>query len=183
MERRFTLEGGGQLEVREEGAQVHLSVRRGLDGAGLYKVWVRGDQGELMLGTLIPDGRYLRLERTMSRDSLAAGGCWPIAGGKTVLAFTFSQQEEEKKQADWRWEHRPSLRLHDPVLREAAAAWGSMLIREDQRGFQLAAPLDPYRPFPITPLFCFGQPVRVDGQTHVAFSFDVEGNPRAPEQS
>ena len=143
MEGRFELEGGGQLEVREEGARLRLSVRRRLDGAGLYKAWLRGERGEYLL----------------------------------ALAFSFGE-EGEPPSPDWRWEHRPALRIRDPVLAEAAAAWGSMLLREGNGGFQLAAPLDIHRPFPLTPLFCLARPLRVDGQTHVVFTFNQEGEPR-----
>ncbi|MCI8869739.1 MAG: hypothetical protein HFF39_04205 [Lawsonibacter sp.] len=177
MEGRFELEGGGQLEVREEGARLRLSVRRRLDGAGLYKAWLRGERGEYLLGTLVPQGQFLCLERTVSRDTLSQAGCWPVAGGRTALAFSFGE-EGEPPSPDWRWEHRPALRIRDPVLAEAAAAWGSMLLREGNGGFQLAAPLDIHRPFPLTPLFCLARPLRVDGQTHVVFTFNQEGEPR-----
>lgn len=182
MEHQIDLEGGGRLEVREEGAKVHLSVVRGLDGAGLYKAWLRGDQGELLLGTLIPEGPQLRLERTMSQDALRAAGCWPVTGGRTGLVFSFSQEEKEPALSDWRWEHRPGRLFLDPLLSETAAAWGPMLFRKDGDGFQLAAPLDPLRPFPMTALFCFGWTVTIDGQLHVAFSFDREGTPRPQKE-
>lgn len=180
MEERLELEGGGLLEIREDGARAQLSVRRGLDGAGLYKVWIQGGQGELLLGTLTPEGQYLRLERTMSKSALAQAGCWPVTGGRTALVFSFLDQEALQPQPSWRWEHRPGGRLGDPVLRESAASWGPMLIRESQHGFELAAPLDPERPFPMTPLFCFAQVLRVDGQLHAAFAFDLQGNPQPP---
>lgn len=177
LEQRMELEGGGRLEVREDGARVHLSVCRKLDSAGLYKVWLRGPRGELLLGTLTPDGRYLRLGRTMSRDALNSAGCWPITGGRAALAFAFSNQA----QPGWRWERRPSLRLCDPVLREAADNFGPMLLREDRCGFLLAAPLDLQRPFPIPPLFCLGRPIQVDGRLHVVYRFAPDGTPLLPE--
>lgn len=180
MEQRMELEGGGRLEIREEGIRVHLSVQRGTDGAGLYKAWLRGAQGELLLGTLIPDGRYLRLERTMSREALASAGCWPVTGGRTALAFSFSQEAPSPRPPDWRWEHRPGRLFSDPVLAGTAAAWGPMLLRETVEGFQLAAPLDPLRPFPMTPLFCLGRTAQIEGRTHVVFSFGREGSPLPP---
>ena len=130
MEGRFELEGGGQLEVREEGARLRLSVRRRLDGAGLYKAWLRGERGEYLLGTLVPQGQFLCLERTVSRDTLSQAGCWPVAGGRTALAFSFGE-EGEPPSPDWRWEHRPALRIRDPVLAEAAAACRELLSQRD----------------------------------------------------
>ncbi len=178
MEEFFELEGGGRLAVREDGAQVRFSAQRRTDGAGLYKVWVRGAGGEMLLGTLAPEGPRLRLERAMSRDSLERAGCWPVTGGRTVLAFSFAPQGKAERPG-WRWEQRPGRRLRDPVLRECADGWGPMLVREDGQGFWLAAPLDVSRPFPMAALFCLGHVVRVDGQTHVAFRFDSRGEPSA----
>lgn len=177
---RLTLEGGGWLEVREDGPRVQLSVGRGQDGGGLYKAWAYGARGEVLLGTLIPEGRYLRLERTISKSALEQDGCWPITGGRTSLVFSFAAQAESKPEFSWRWDSRPASRIRDPVLQEAAAAWGPMLFRESEQGFQLAAPLDPERPFPLTPLFCFAQPIRVDGQLHAAFFFDDQGQAILP---
>ena len=68
------MEGGGTLSLREEGPRVHLEAARPDDGRGLYKAWVRGRQGSLLLGTLVPEAGGLRLRRTVSRSSLEQAG-------------------------------------------------------------------------------------------------------------
>ncbi len=178
MAQRLELEGGGHLEIREDGPQVHLSVWRGMDGAGLYKAWLRGNGPDFLLGTLMPEGEYLKLQRTLSLDTLKRVGCWPISGGRTAMSFHFTGAEPQHFSARWRWEHRPSARFSDPLLADSAASWGSMLLRETEQGFQLAAPFDPRRPFPITMLFCLARVAQVDGQPHVVFSFQGDGTPR-----
>lgn len=182
MEQRLKLEGGGWLEVREDGTRARLRVQRGLDGAGIYKAWLRGAAGEMLLGTLAPEGQYLRLERTISLEALREGGCWPVTGGRTALTFSFAPQQSPPPSRNWRWEHRPGRLFSDPVLAEAATGWGPMLWREDEGGFQLAAPLDPLRPFPLTPIFCFAAAVAIEGRTHAMFSFTAQGTPRVPER-
>lgn len=178
MTQRLELEGGGYLEYCEEGAQVRCFVRRGMDGAGLYKVWLHGSETDLLLGTLIPEGGWLKLRRTVSRDTLERAGCWPILGGKTALSFSFSSEVPRQYPSSWRWDHRPALRFSDSILAEAAAAVGPMLLRETAHGFQLAAPFDPKRPFPIPMLFCLARIDSVDGRFHAVFSFAADGTPR-----
>ena len=178
MAQRLELEGGGWLEVREDGTQVHLSVCRGMDGAGLYKAWLRGSGPDFLLGTLMPEGGCLKLQRTLSLDSLKRANCWPVLGGKAAMSFPFTGVEKREVFSAWRWEHRPSARFSDPVLAEAVGSWGSMLFRELGDGFQLAAPFDSRRPFPITMLFCLAQILPVDGQSHIVFTFAPDGSPR-----
>ena len=87
------MEGGGTLSLREEGPRVHLEAARPDDGRGLYKAWVRGRQGSLLLGTLVPEAGGLRLRRTVSRSSLGQAGCWPVTGGNCVLTYPFPGAE------------------------------------------------------------------------------------------
>ena len=178
MAQRLELEGGGYLELRQEGAQVHLSVWRGMDGAGLYKAWLRGSGPDFLLGTLMPEGGCLKLQRTLSLDTLKRVGCWPISSGKTAMSFHFTDPANKSFSSRWHWEHRPSARFSDPLLAESAASWGSMLLRDVEQGFQLAALFDPKRPFPITMLFCLARVSQVDGQPHVVFTFHSDGTPR-----
>ncbi len=69
------MEGGGTLSLEEEGLRVHLRAVCPDDGGGLYKVWVRGRGGSLLLGTLTPENGRLALSRTLSRSTLGQAGC------------------------------------------------------------------------------------------------------------
>lgn len=177
MSERKALEGGGSLEIREQGMMVQLNVCRSLETSALYKAWVHGSGGEFLLGTLIPEGQQLRLNRTLSIDTLKKAGCWPILGGRTAKHIHFSEPANKPKKQAWRWEHCPACRFSDPVLKESASNWGSMLFRSGSQGFQLAIPFNPRRPFPLAPAFCFAKLLPVDGQPHVVFSFDSHGTP------
>ncbi len=180
MAEQWELEGGGQLTVRDQGARVLLSVRRPMEKGGLYKAWIRGGQGELLLGTLAPESQVLTLNRTLSRSTLEQAGCWPVTGGRTAMAFSFDGTTEPAARTGWHWSSCPAQRLADPVLAQSAGELGPLLLREDGEGFQLAAPFDPRRTFPLTALFCLAQTAQIDGQTHAVFSFDRQGRPRLP---
>lgn len=178
MERRFALEGGGTMEVREEGGRVLLSVSRPGDSSGLYKAWAVGERGELLLGTLAPEGGRLCLRRALSRSALEQAGVWPVTGGRAAMVYAFSRKPTGEGEGLWRWERRPARCFRDGVLREAAQSWGPMLRRREEDGFLLAAPFDPERPFPMVPIFCLGRLERVEGRPYIVFSFDAQGNPR-----
>lgn len=111
----WNMEGGGTLSLEEEGLRVHLRAVCPDDGRGLYKVWVRGRGGSLLLGTLTPENGRLALSRTLSRSTLGQAGCWPVTGGNTVLVFPFTEQSEEGE--PWRPEPDPARLCRDPLLR------------------------------------------------------------------
>lgn len=168
------LRGGGKLTVREEGMLVQLQASGPDDGRGLYKVWIHGPGGRLLLGTLMPEGGSLHLRRRLSRGELERSGCWPVTGGETVLAFAFERGR-------WLREERPERLVKDVVLRQALQGQ-TMLLRRGADGFCLAAPFDSKRPFPLTPLFCLSKTEQVEGGSRVIFCFDKEGNPVVPKE-
>ena len=166
------LGGGGKLYLWEEGQLVQLRAFRPDDGRGLYKVWVRGAGGRLLLGTLVPEGKGLGLQRRISRGQLERAGCWPVVGGETVLAFAFVQN-------GWQWEKNPEYLVKDVVLSQVLKG-KSVRIKRRQGGFSLAAIFDTGRPFPVVPLFCLSVIERVEGDRCAVFFFDREGDPVPP---
>lgn len=166
------LRGGGKLDFWEEGQLVQMRAFRPDDGRGLYKVWIRGAGGGLLLGTLVPEGNGLGLQRRLSRGQLERAGCWPVVGGETVLAFAFVQ-------SGWQWEKSPEHLVKDVVLRQVLKG-KSVRIKRQQAGFSLAAVFDTGRPFPVVPLFCLTAIERVEGDCCAVFLFDREGKPVPP---
>ncbi len=165
----FSLDGGGELSIEQDGGFVRCEVTRPNDGQGIYKVWLTGAGGTYLLGTLAPEGGALRLCRRVSRDSLARAGCWPVEGGRSVLAFPFNRGGWVREAAE--------RRMTDPVLRQAARGL-SALVQGEGDGFRLALPFDSTRPFCLAPAFCFARVEQVEGRLCAVFSFDSRGRPR-----
>lgn len=151
---------------------MRLEAVRHNDDRGLYKVWIRGDRGRMLLGTLVPEGRGLSLRRRLSRSELGRMGCWPVTGGETVLAFSFERSR-------WKREEHPEGMVKDVVLRQGLRGQ-SVLLRRWEDGFCLAADHRPGRPFPLPALFCLCAVERVEGAMRAVFYFDGEGNPVVP---
>ena len=174
MTQTLAMQGGGILSWEEQGAYLHLTACRPLQGDELYKVWLLGSQSEFLLGTMIPEGGQLCLKRTVSRNTLHTSGCWPAVGVRCA------QTTPHLSQPCWRWEHFPAHLIADSVLSDSVCAWGAILYRKDNDGFSFAAPFDTRRPFPYTPLFCLACIATVDLHPHVIFSFTQDGRPRLP---
>ena len=178
MEEQLTMRGGGTLRLRQDGPRVHMEAERPSDGKGLYKVWLHGDQGgKLLLGTLAPEGGALRLRRTLSVGTLERAGCWPQFWAEAPLAFSFAAQNSGR----WYCEQHPDRLLADPVLR--GQLQGAMLCQKEAEGFSLAAPFRTDRPAPLSALFCLARVERWNGQPHLVWRFDANGQPKIPHKS
>lgn len=58
-------------------------------GEGLCKLWLTGGEGEVLLGTLIPEGGRLCLCRKLPLDRLRRQGAWPAEGARCALVYPF----------------------------------------------------------------------------------------------
>ena len=147
-----------EWKVTEQGPRAVIEVWRENDGQGLYKAWLAGQEERCLLGTLAPENGWLYLRRTLSIDSLRRQGAWPV---RTV---------EEEQVCSFQ---TPKLNWSDAVLCRCARRLPPHRLRREGEGVVLSFPFDPYRPFPLTPVFCFA---RVE-QGHLLFFFDGDGRP------
>lgn len=182
MEQRFALEGGrGSLNVREEGPRMVARAELPNDGRGLYKVWLVGRDGQMLLGTLMPDqaGR-LSLERTLTADALRRQGVWPVTGGRAELVFAFREEKQQGAEPGWERARVPGILLQDVCIREAAAGLGSVLVHREGEAWTLACPFSFDKEFPLSVLFCFSRLKYLGEGLFCLFSFDKNGFPVVP---
>ena len=179
MERRFSLwEGRGWLTVREEQNRAVCAAQLPNDGKGLYKCWLTGGGGKALLGTFVPQGGVLRLERTLTISELERQGAWPPGGGEAVLAYAFQREPRNRPvPPGWTWVAEPARLMGEPLLAQALGGGGALL-RKDEQGFLLACRYRPEQPFPLTPLFCFARIQELDGAQYAVFPFRPGGCPR-----
>lgn len=64
----------GQLKVNRQGLRTIFQADCPAWDSGIKKVWLRGERGSLLLGTLVPEGNRLRLGRTISNAMLREKG-------------------------------------------------------------------------------------------------------------
>ena len=166
------MDGGGTLQLWEDGGRVNFLCRRHLHTDGLYKVWIRGDGGEILLGTMAPEGNALTLRRSVWGGELERYGCWPVRSARCRMAYSFQKRDE------WCWEEMPQ-RLVDRETAEIAE-WSRMLYRKRQDGFQLAVPYRDGCTLPLAHLFCMAQSEMIGKQLGLIWHFDAGGHPVWP---
>lgn len=93
MEREFPLNMTGEKpgRVRLSWDDLRLTVRAEtpLRGEGLCKLWMAGEGGRLLLGTLIPENGCLRLARSIPMGEVRRAGAWPPCGVAAALVWPF----------------------------------------------------------------------------------------------
>ena len=169
----------GTVTVRQAGDTAVCQALRATDGQGLYKAWLRGAGGKLLLGTLIPEGGALRLRRTIPVSRLEQQGVWPPLGAEVALAVPFTQ-EKNRPPRGWKPISDPARLMGDPMLAKAARRLTGVLTQSDERGFALAVPFDVHAPFPMPPLMCLARVETLDARPYVIFNFNRRGCPKFP---
>lgn len=170
------MEGGGRLRLWEEGGRVFFRCERPLSREGLYKVWIRGDSGEMLLGTLVPEGGQLMLCRTLWGAEVRRCGCWPVRSARCEMAFPFQQ----RRQNGWYWEERPQTLVDAETAR--LGEWRGMFCYKGEGELFLASPLRRESPVPLSHLFCLAVPGTVWGERCLIWRFDGEGKPVFPNR-
>lgn len=172
----WSFEGAyGAVTVRQEGEKAVCQAIRAADSGGLYKAWLRGAGGRILLGTLIPDGGALRLRRVMDIPALERQGAWPPEGAEILMAYAFTK--EAPPPPDWCWTDCPQRLLTEPMLSACLCGVKRALLKRDVEGFYLAFPWPRHQPFPIPPLFCLAKAERLSGNWYILFRFSRRGIP------
>lgn len=165
----------GVVTVCREGEQALCRAVRPDGKGGLWKAWLLGERGKVLLGTLIPEGGILRLRRTIPVEQLERQGAWPPTGAELVLAGSAAPQSHPP---GWQWTDCPSQLMGEPSLRKAMRCVERALLRRDEEGFLLALPFSPGEVFPAPTLFCLGRIEELGGRRYVLFRFSRRGCPQ-----
>ncbi|HWS42432.1 MAG TPA: hypothetical protein VN421_05035 [Pseudoflavonifractor sp.] len=179
VEQHFSLgQRGGALLVRDEGPRAVFEAELPDDGRGLYKAYVCGKGGSTLLGTLTPERGRLRLRRTIPIGELERRGCWPVTGAEGRLEFFFSRDGQRSACAPgWSREENPARLMGERLLARSAGELRGALLRREEGGFSLAAPMEKGGAFPMTPLFCFASLETLCERTYAVFHFNGSGYP------
>lgn len=151
------------------GSRTEITAAMDDPGDGLYRAFLLGKQGELLLGVLAPeDGRLCVCRRLYHRDVEPLG---LLVRGEARRSFRF-----EETGLCWRETCCPAQLFQDRFLIQRLRPIGRGWWRREGGVLLLALPLEQGRPFPLEALFCLGRVQRVEGQLCVVYAFR-EGQP------
>ncbi len=154
MERMIPLLEGdrrrGDILCRNEGCYLTFKVNAPLWGSGVKKVWLIGDTGgKLLLGTLMPDGQRLTLQRRLSHSTLrCCGMSSPVSG----------MIDPPGPQIEDGWYSLDTLELSDPYLTAEVKQAHRGSWRREKDTLLLRFPWQVGQAVPVTSLFCLGRP-------------------------
>lgn len=164
----------GVVTLRQEGdLALCRAIRTDLRGS-IWKAWLLGGSGRVLLGTLIPEGGALRLRRVVPVAQLQRQGVWPPAGAELCQTDTAFPESPD----GWQCIDCPARLMKEPLLRNALRNTERALLRQDGEGFTLGFPFDEKSPFPLSPLFCLCRVEQMNGKACLLFSFNRQGCPR-----
>lgn len=147
-----------------------LCLRRRLSRRERETLGLKEIQGFVLLGE--------QKEKTKAPEPEAEAKSAP-ALPKTTEAEAEKEKPPQKRRGgwfqilddlDWRETAAPGGCFRDPQLAKAVQkVHGALLTREGEKDWLLAIPMDSDQPFPPLPVFRFGEPVLIRGESYVLF--------------
>lgn len=163
------LEGkpAGELTAEREGLYTWFSARCPLP-PGLWCAWAVGDQSELRLGVLEPEGSQGIIRRRFSGRLTAPLG--RLLRGEVRPAGA-------KEPELWEPAPAPEQLFRAPWLRQRLNGTQGAQTRRAGGIRYLALPYDKAKPFPLTTLFCFAHVRSIGERAYVVYAFDGQDRP------
>lgn len=152
----------GELATEKEPLYTWFTARCHLPEEGLWCAWAVGEQGELRLGVLEPEGGQMSIRRRFS-DRMTA----PL--GRLLRGEVRSAVEDASV---WEAVPEPERFFRTPWLRRQLRGVKGALTRRGEGWRQLALPYDPRKPYPLVPMFCLSRIRRLGEERYVIYTFD-----------
>lgn len=158
----------GRLHIERQG--LRTVFRTNLSLSGLYKLRLRGEEGDYLLGTPVPEGACLTLERTVSNALLREKGVERATWAELEGAETRPQSGQ------WQPVDRLELPGMEEELRRGIRRIPGGVWRREGRYIRVCCPWQVGQRMPCMPLFCFASYAGKKGGT-LSWFLDEMGNP------
>ena len=171
----------GQLRADRQGLRTIFRADCPAWDEGIKKVWLHGDRGNLLLGTLVPEGDRLQLVRTISNAMLREKGLERCQRSEIEGAMVGRQQFQQRpsqpsQESRWLPVTRLSLPGMEPALSEAIRSMKNGVWRREPEGICVCCPWQIGQRMPCMPIFCFASYSTQRGGMLTWF-LDEQGNP------
>ena len=157
----------GQLVITAAGERTQIEATVPRDDSGLFRGTLCCRRGEIPLGILEPQGRYLVLRRLLLSEEIhALGGA---VSGEMRLSYAFHQTQ---------WQPLGDAPFFTkPLFRGRIDRKGDILWRTDGRLRFLAFPFQINHPFPMPELFCFARILTIHHLNYAVYAFNDQDFP------
>lgn len=167
----------GILRCWDQEVRTVFSVRCACPRSGMYKIYLSGEGGSILLGTPMPEGSFLTLTRTLTHQVLQQAGVLPPLRGELTPV---SSGGPVLIPAGWRTPAPEELDRLEPMLRQTFQEMTVLWTRDLPDGFALAVPWRSGQAVPATQLICFAVMKNLEGRCCLLFEFGANGMPRIP---
>ena len=164
----------GILRWEDQEVRAVFTLRCTSPGPGIYKAYLVGNTGAMLLGTPMPEGNSLVLRRVITHDALRRCRVLPPVRGELREA---GEGGPDLCPPGWRPGRREDWTMVDPVIREELDRVGTVWVREEEGGLTLMLPWEMGRELPVTAAVCFLRPQTLDGAACLMLTLDRRGWP------
>ena len=182
-----TMDGSmaGTLNVFSDGGFTSFEFRGDSCGSTPVRLCCRSGERIVPIGIPVPEKGMMYLRKRFTRNGLESAGisgidgCMLISLSKPIPSAPVFVDTHFSKPADitpqsgtgaWQCEYEPWSIFTDEEIQLACRGLNGALRRSCGDTEELAIPVSPNEPFPMMPVFCYGDIAEINGRQYVVFT-------------
>ena len=167
----------GSVVLSSENGMLSAVAKTYASISGICRAYIKGNDANLLIGVLSPDGSAFRAERTFSRAALSSQYINPE---ELTYAYVLCKQEKASP-SEWRPASDISgnpfeNKIAATLIKASGALCDDILLPR-----KIAVPLFTGHPFPRPDILCIVSPERIGGTLFGVITVDSAGNPENPD--
>ncbi|MBE6912843.1 MAG: hypothetical protein E7473_09995 [Ruminococcaceae bacterium] len=166
----------GSVVCRYEDLHITLSAKTYISISGICRAYVRGKNGNLLIGVLAPSGNSFSAEKSISAQRLSSQG---LNFDEITYAYAVkAESKQEDTTSGWFpvREIPEALRRSDVIY--ALAGTTNALLDNATVPRAIAVPLATDRPFPRPDVLCLASPRQINGTLYGVIGISDSGFPK-----
>ena len=160
----------GTLTVSISGLNTVFECRCSAGSSGeIQRLFCVSDGVPVAIGVLMPEGGGLHLRKRFTKNALMRLGLSSIESCFLSSASQAAQITPPDSACVWRTAAGHDLVFEDSALTASCHGRTDLLASGDPAQLLLAVPVETDAPFPLMPVFCFGDAAEIRGKDYVVF--------------
>ena len=160
------------MTVSVSGLSTVFDCRCAACGSDILRLHCLGGGTDAVIGVLMPEAGGLHLQKRLTRNALMRLGLSSIESCHLSSASQTAQKAPSAQTPAWRTAAGSDLIFEDGQLTASCRGRTDLLARGTRAQLLLAVPVAPDAPFPLMPVFRYGDTRIIDGQSYVVFALE-----------